>query len=114
MSLTDTSRYMSLILRHKPETIGISLDEHGWANVDELIAKASSDSVIVLDSEVYDFYSSSNLKNYKYDWVWDKVIGTGFLNSKKQYLDNYSLSNNPLSLRRFHPVINESIEFLLF
>ena len=29
---------MSLILRHKPETIGISLDEHGWANVDELIA----------------------------------------------------------------------------
>ena len=29
---------MSLILRHKPETINISLDEHGWANVDELIA----------------------------------------------------------------------------
>lgn len=38
MSLNDTSKYMSLILRHKPETIGISLDEHGWANVDELIA----------------------------------------------------------------------------
>ncbi len=29
---------MSLILRHKPETIGISLDEHGWANVHKLIA----------------------------------------------------------------------------
>lgn len=28
---------MSLILRHKPETIGIKLDEHGWANVEELI-----------------------------------------------------------------------------
>lgn len=38
MSLMDTSRFISLILRHKPETIGISLDEHGWANVDELIA----------------------------------------------------------------------------
>lgn len=38
MSLRDTSRFMSLILRHKPEAIGISLDEHGWANVDELIA----------------------------------------------------------------------------
>lgn len=37
MSLTDLSKYMSLILRHKPETIGITLDEHGWANVDELI-----------------------------------------------------------------------------
>lgn len=37
MSLTETSRYISLILRHKPEVIGISLDEHGWANVSELI-----------------------------------------------------------------------------
>ena len=38
MNLTKTSKYLSLILRHKPETIGITLDEHGWANVDELIA----------------------------------------------------------------------------
>jgi len=37
MSLNDISKFISLILRHKPETIGISLDEHGWANVDELI-----------------------------------------------------------------------------
>ena len=37
MDLTKLSRYISLILRHKPEVIGISLDEHGWANVDELI-----------------------------------------------------------------------------
>ena len=37
MSMKETSKYISLILRHKPEVIGISLDEHGWANVDELI-----------------------------------------------------------------------------
>lgn len=37
MSLTEISKYLSLILRHKPEKIGISLDDHGWANVDELI-----------------------------------------------------------------------------
>ena len=41
MGYKETSKYMSLILRHKPETIGISLDEHGWANVDELIAGIS-------------------------------------------------------------------------
>lgn len=38
MDYTHTSRFMSLILRHKPEIIGISLDEHGWADVDALIA----------------------------------------------------------------------------
>ncbi len=36
--LNNISKYMSLILRHKPQTIDITLDEHGWANVDELIA----------------------------------------------------------------------------
>ena len=33
----ELSKFLSLILRHKPETIGISLDEHGWADVRELI-----------------------------------------------------------------------------
>lgn len=37
MNLTKTSKFISLILRHRPEAIGISLDEHGWANVEELI-----------------------------------------------------------------------------
>lgn len=37
MGLTETSKFLSLILRHKPEVIGISLDEHGWARVDKVI-----------------------------------------------------------------------------
>lgn len=41
MNIKETSKFISLILRHKPEAIGISLDEHGWADVDELIAGIS-------------------------------------------------------------------------
>lgn len=41
MDLNQVSKFISLILRHKPETIGITLDEHGWANVAELIAGVS-------------------------------------------------------------------------
>ena len=37
MKLTPISRYMALLLRHHPEQAGITLDEHGWAHVDELI-----------------------------------------------------------------------------
>ena len=33
----NTSKFISLILRHRPEAIGIRLDEHGWADVRELI-----------------------------------------------------------------------------
>lgn len=30
-------RFLSLVLRHKPEAAGISLDPHGWADVDMLL-----------------------------------------------------------------------------
>ena len=38
MGMKSTSKFISMILRHKPESIGITLDEHGWADVQELIA----------------------------------------------------------------------------
>lgn len=44
MDLNNISKYMSLILRHKPEVIGIELDEHGWANVDDLICGIEKDN----------------------------------------------------------------------
>ncbi|MDB2686838.1 RNA 2'-phosphotransferase [Mariniblastus sp.] len=33
-----TSKFLSLVLRHQPETIGIELDSAGWVKVDELLA----------------------------------------------------------------------------
>jgi len=33
----------------------------------------------------------SNLKWFKYDWIWDKVKGTGFLNAKKQPMRNHEI-----------------------
>lgn len=37
--MKSTSKFLSLILRHKPQMIGIELDEHGWADVEELIRR---------------------------------------------------------------------------
>ena len=34
---SSTSKFLSLILRHRPEVIGITLDNHGWADVREVI-----------------------------------------------------------------------------
>jgi putative RNA 2'-phosphotransferase len=31
------SKFLSLVLRHKPETIGLALDEAGWISVSELL-----------------------------------------------------------------------------
>jgi putative RNA 2'-phosphotransferase len=40
-SLVKLSRFLSLVLRHRPETIGLTLDPNGWAKVDELLEHAN-------------------------------------------------------------------------
>jgi putative RNA 2'-phosphotransferase len=34
------SKFLSLILRHQPEKIGLELDENGWAFVDDILEKS--------------------------------------------------------------------------
>lgn len=37
--MKNNSKFLSLILRHKPETVKVKLDKNGWVEVDELLAK---------------------------------------------------------------------------
>ena len=39
--LIDTSKFLSFVLRHEPQTIGVVLDSEGWANMDTLIQAAA-------------------------------------------------------------------------
>jgi len=39
MNLKNQSKFLSYVLRHAPESIGIDMDSHGWVNIDELIEK---------------------------------------------------------------------------
>ena len=41
MDFDKIGKYLCFILRHHPEKIGITLDEHGWADVNELLAGIS-------------------------------------------------------------------------
>ncbi|MFE0754542.1 RNA 2'-phosphotransferase [Inquilinus sp. NPDC058860] len=40
--LTETSKFLSYVLRHEPQAIGLSLDSEGWAGIDALIAAAAT------------------------------------------------------------------------
>ncbi|SEM19144.1 putative RNA 2'-phosphotransferase [Butyrivibrio sp. ob235] len=66
MKNTEVSKFISLILRHKPETIGISLDEHGWANVDELIAGISKTSPINMEI-LEEIIATDNKQRYSFN-----------------------------------------------
>lgn len=41
--LDQISKFLSFVLRHKPDAIDLKLDENGWANIDELIEKSSKE-----------------------------------------------------------------------
>lgn len=40
-NLVQTSKFLSLILRHAPEKIGLALDAQGWADIGQLLAQAA-------------------------------------------------------------------------
>jgi putative RNA 2'-phosphotransferase len=44
MSSNDVqlSKFLSFVLRHKPDAIGLVLDPQGWVGIDDLIAKADA------------------------------------------------------------------------
>ena len=66
MGRNETSKYIALILRHKPEVIGISLDEHGWAKVSELIAGIAKSRPFSMDM-LEDIVQTDNKKRYSFN-----------------------------------------------
>src|SRR5574344_2072687 len=40
-SLIEWSRLLAMVLRHKPDAVGIQLDAHGWAEVNAIVSAFS-------------------------------------------------------------------------
>jgi DNA modification methylase len=58
-----------------------------WEQLNRIIKP--NGAIVLFGSEPFSSaLRMSNIKNYKYDWVWVKEQGTGFLNAKKQPLRN--------------------------
>ena len=60
--VVSISKFLSLVLRHKPETIGLELDEAGWTNVDTLIQKLNQNGKTI-DFKILEEVVKTNNKN---------------------------------------------------
>lgn len=67
------SKFLSLILRHKPEVINITLDKHGWANVNELINNINSESNYKIDIQILEEIVETDNK-MRYSFNEDKTL----------------------------------------
>ena len=64
--------------------------EQMWEKLNKLIKKGGA--IILFGSEPFSsVLRISNIKNYKYDWIWKKDRGSNFLNYKYQPSKNYEL-----------------------
>lgn len=61
--LEKTSKFLSLVLRHEPERIGLQMDSQGWASIDELLAKAST-HLPLTDELLHQVVSTSDKKRF--------------------------------------------------
>jgi len=59
-----------------------------WERLNKLIK--TNGAIVLFGGEPFSSaLRMSNIKNYKYDWIWDKKSTTGFLNSKKRPLNRF-------------------------
>ena len=59
-----------------------------WERLNKLIK--SNGAIVLFGSEPFSSQLRvSNIKNYKYDWKWDKVVGSNFVNAKRMPLKIY-------------------------
>lgn len=71
--ITHISKFLSLVLRHQPETIGIQLDQNGWTDIAELIEKANNHG-IKFDREILNHIVETNSKKrFAFNDTFDKI-----------------------------------------
>lgn len=89
--ITHISKFLSLVLRHQPETIGIQLDQSGWTDIAELIEKSNNYGV-KFDREILNHIVATNSKKrFAFNDTLDKIrasqghsveIELGYINQK--------------------------------
>ena len=70
---TRISKFLSLVLRHKPETIGIELDENGWTDVSVLIDKINAAGVRLNFDTLKDIVDTNPKKRFAFNESCDKI-----------------------------------------
>jgi putative RNA 2'-phosphotransferase len=62
--ITTSSKFLSLVLRHNPGLIGLTLDEAGWAEIDELVRKAGKSGQSLTVELIHEIVKTSDKQRF--------------------------------------------------
>lgn len=65
-NIVKISKFLSLVLRHEPEKIGLSLDAAGWVAVDELLAACRSHGTAISREQLNEVVASNDKKRFSF------------------------------------------------
>lgn len=71
--ITHISKFLSLVLRHQPETIGIQLDQSGWTDITELIEKANNYGIKFDRETLNHIVTTNSKKRFAFNDTFDKI-----------------------------------------
>jgi putative RNA 2'-phosphotransferase len=60
------SKFLSLVLRHHPERIGLELDDEWWADVDDLVARARAANVPLTHDTLRDIVAKNDKQRFAF------------------------------------------------
>jgi putative RNA 2'-phosphotransferase len=63
---TRTSKFLSLVLRHEPQRIGLQLDPAGWVDVDVLLAACRNHGTLIEREELDEVVATSEKKRFAF------------------------------------------------
>ena len=64
--LIKTSKFLSLVLRHKPEEIGLQLDQAGWVSVVELLNACKARGVLLTREELEEVVRTNDKQRFTF------------------------------------------------
>jgi putative RNA 2'-phosphotransferase len=70
---TKIGKFLSLVLRHKPEEIGLNLDESGWVKVSDLLKACTDYGKSFTRKELEEIVETSDKKRFAFDETGTKI-----------------------------------------
>ncbi len=67
------SKFLSLVLRHKPETIGLRLDASGWTQTNELLEKLNSNDFEISIEDLKQVVANNDKKRFQFSKDYSKI-----------------------------------------
>jgi len=103
------SKFLSLVLRHKPEKIGLELDAKGWANVEDLLIKMNSSGKSINFILLQNIVETNKKKRFRFNSAKTKIKAN---QGHSIEIENRFKSINPPELL-YHGTGEKSVESIL-